>query len=135
MLRESTQGLHWGSPQGKFLLTPLQKKIRFDIDNELKIRDVRYNIIWLKQQLKYKSFDVYHMKHNYAQKWTVSEQSAISDFKKSVLFFVLSNFCTFFFCQNLTTFFESLITHKRFNFEESYILYGKRRKSSTLIVV
>ena len=44
------------------------------------------------------------------------------------------------FCQKrsfcyLTTFIESLITHKWFIFEESYISYGKRRKSCTLIVV
>ena len=32
-------------------------------------------------------------------------------------------------------FFESLITHKRFIFEESYVSYGKRQKSCTLIVV
>ena len=29
----------------------------------------------------------------------------------------------------LTTFFESLITHKRFIFEESYMSYGERQKS------
>ena len=37
-----------------------------------------------------------------------------------------------------TTFFESLITHKRFVFEESYICYthiAKRQKSCTLIVI
>ena len=34
-----------------------------------------------------------------------------------------------------TTFFESLITHKRFIFEHSYISYGKRQKSCTLIVI
>ena len=34
-----------------------------------------------------------------------------------------------------TTFFESLITHNRSIFEESYISYGKRQKSCTLIVV
>ena len=32
-------------------------------------------------------------------------------------------------------FFESLITHKRSIFEESYISYGKRQKSCTLIVI
>ena len=31
-----------------------------------------------------------------------------------------------------STFFESPITHKRFIFEHSYILYGKRQKSCTL---
>ena len=44
------------------------------------------------------------------------------------------------FCQKLTfcyptTFIESLMTHKRFIFKESYISYGKRQKSCTLIVV
>ena len=44
------------------------------------------------------------------------------------------------FCQKRTfcyptTFIESLITHKRFIFKESYIWYGKRQKSCTLIVV
>ena len=44
------------------------------------------------------------------------------------------------FCQKRTfcyptTFIESLITHKRFIFEESYISYGKRQKSCTLIVI
>ena len=34
-----------------------------------------------------------------------------------------------------TTFFESPITYKRFIFEESYMSYGKRQKSCTLIVV
>ena len=44
------------------------------------------------------------------------------------------------FCQKRTfcyqtTFIESPITHKRFIFEHSYISYGKRQKSCTLIVV
>ena len=34
-----------------------------------------------------------------------------------------------------STFFQSLITHKRFIFEHSYILYGKRQKSCTLNVI
>ena len=33
------------------------------------------------------------------------------------------------------TFFESPITQKRSIFDESYILYGKRQKSCTLIVI
>ena len=33
------------------------------------------------------------------------------------------------------TFFESLITHKRFIFEHGYVSYGKRQKSCTLIVI
>ena len=36
---------------------------------------------------------------------------------------------------NMIYFIESLITHKRFIFEESYISYGKRQKSCTLIVI
>ena len=44
------------------------------------------------------------------------------------------------FCQKRTfcyptTFFESLITHKQFIVEESYILYGKRQNSCTVIVI
>ena len=38
------------------------------------------------------------------------------------------------FCYS-TTFFEPLIPHKRFVFKESYISYGKRQKSCTLIVI
>ena len=34
-----------------------------------------------------------------------------------------------------STFFESPINHKRFIFEHSYISYGKRQKSCTLIVI
>ena len=84
------------------------------------------------------------MKHNYVQKWTVSEQSAIQKrllFEKSpfLFYFLLSDFCTLFakkrtFCYP-TTFIESLITHKWFIFEESNIPYGKRQKSCTLIVI
>ena len=60
----------------------------------------------------------------------------ISDSKKAVFIkSVLHTFCQILtFCYP-TTFFESLITHKRFIFEESYISYGKRQKSCTLIVV
>ena len=61
--------------------------------------------------------------------------------KKIVFYFFIKLFLhTFFFFQKRTfcyptTFFESLITHKRFIFEESYISYGKRQKSCTLIVI
>ena len=34
-----------------------------------------------------------------------------------------------------TTFFESPITQKRFIFEQSFISYGKRQKSCTLILI
>ena len=82
------------------------------------------------------------MKHNYAQKWTVSELSAIQKRhffeKKSILFFIKQFWHTF--CQKQTfcyptTFIESLITHKWFIFEESYIWNGKHQKSCTLIVI
>ena len=61
------------------------------------------------------------------------------DWQKSVFILLLSYFCTLFskklaFCYS-TTFFESLINHKRFFFEESYISYAKRQKSCTLIVI
>ena len=44
------------------------------------------------------------------------------------------------FCQKRTfcyptTFIESLITHKPFIFEHSYVSYDKRQKSCTLIVI
>ena len=59
--------------------------------------------------------------------------------KKVCFYFLLSNFLHT-FCQKRTfcyptTFIESLITHKRFIFEESYISYAKRQKSCTLIVI
>ena len=64
----------------------------------------------------------------------------IGDSKKVLfpgkLIFLLSYFCTLFSEKRgfllLTTFFESLIPHKRF---KSYISYGKRQKSCTLIVI
>ena len=77
------------------------------------------------------------MKHNYTQKWTVSELSAIQKryffLKKGRFYFLIKQFLPT-FCQKRTfcyptTFFESLITHKRLIFEESYISYGKRQKS------
>ena len=61
--------------------------------------------------------------------------------KKVVFIFILlSYFCTLFFFQKLTfcyptTFFESLITHKRFIVEHSYVSYGKHQKSCTSIVI
>ena len=83
------------------------------------------------------------MKHNYAQKWTVYELSAIKKvpfLKKKVRFnFFIKQFLLT-FCQKRTfcyptIFIQSLITHKRFIFEESYISYGKRQRGCTLIVV
>ena len=59
--------------------------------------------------------------------------------KIRIYFFLLSNFCTLFAQKRTicypTTIFELLITHKRWIFEESYISYGKRQKSCTLIVI
>ena len=77
------------------------------------------------------------MKYNYAQKWTVYELSAISE-KSPFLFFIKQFLHTF--CQKRTfcyptTCIESLIAQKWSVFEESYISYGKRQKSCTLIVV
>ena len=63
------------------------------------------------------------MKHNYAQKWTVSELSAIQKrlfFEKSEFLFFIKLFLHVFFQKRTfcypTTFLESLITHKRFIF-------------------
>ena len=63
-------------------------------------------------------------------------------FLKKVRFYFLIKLLlhTFFFFQKRTfcyptTFFESLITYKRFVFKESYISYGKRQNSCTLIVI
>ena len=71
----------------------------------------------------------------------VSELAVIQKrhfFKTKVRFFIKLFLHTF--CQKRnfwypTAFFESLITHEWLIFEESYILYGKRQKSCTLIVV
>ena len=71
----------------------------------------------------------------------------ISDLKKALFFEKILYLFYFFIKQFLhtfgrkrtfcypTNFIESLITYKRFVFEESYMLYGKRQKSCTLIVV
>ena len=87
------------------------------------------------EQLKYNSFDVYHMKCNFPQKWTVYELSAIqkmwSGSKKSVFGKSVQKTGLF----QKSTFFESLITQKRFIFKNSYISYGKRKKSYTLNVI
>ena len=61
-------------------------------------------------------------------------------FLKKVRFYFFVKLFLHTFCQKQifcysTTFFESLITHKRFVFKESYISYGKRQKSCTLIVI
>ena len=61
-------------------------------------------------------------------------------FLKKVSFYSFVKLFLHTFCQKRTfsyptTFFESPITHKRFIFKESYISYGKRQKSCTLIVI
>ena len=71
--------------------------------------------------------------------WVIGDSKKVLFPGKSVFIFLFSYFCTLFskklpFCYS-TTFFESLITHKRFVFKESYISYGKRQKSCTLIVI
>ena len=83
------------------------------------------------------------MKCNSTKKRTVYELSAIqkrwSGSKKSVFGEkvcknrLIKKIKTDFFQK--TTFFESPITQKRFIFEHSYISYGKRQKSCTLIVI
>ena len=78
------------------------------------------------------------MKCNFPQKWTAYEiQKRRSGSKKSVFWQKV--------CKNSLikkphffqkpTFFESPITQKQFIFEQSYISYGKRQKSCTLIVI
>ena len=82
--------------------------------------------------------------------WVLSDSKKALFWKKSPFsffirmelksFFLLSDFCTLFakkrtFCCYPTVFIESLITHKQLIFEESYISYGKRQKSCTLIVI
>ena len=70
--------------------------------------------------------------------WVIGNSKKVLFPGKSVFVFLLSYFCTLFlktaFCYS-TTFFESLITHKRFVFKESYISYAERQKSCTLIVI
>ena len=64
--------------------------------------------------------------------WVIgdSKKGALKKKKSAFWFFLLSYFCTLFFAKNglFATFFESLITHKRFIFEESYIFYNKRQE-------
>ena len=71
--------------------------------------------------------------------WVIGDSKKVLFPGKSVFIFLLSYFCTLFSknCLFATRppFFESLITHKRFVFKESYISYGKRQKSCTLIVI
>ena len=60
-------------------------------------------------------------------------------FKKVRFYFLIKQFLHTFcqkwtFCYQITSI-DSLITHKRFAFEESYISYVKRQKSCTLIVI
>ena len=69
--------------------------------------------------------------------WVIGDSKKVV-FLKKVHFFIKLFLHTF--CQNQTfcyptTFIELLITHKRFIFKESYISYGKRQKSCTLIVI
>ena len=64
--------------------------------------------------------------------WVISDSKYVPFFekkKKNIMQF----WHTFVLPDHL--FFESLITHKRSIFEQSYISYDKRQKSCTLIVV
>ena len=65
--------------------------------------------------------------------WAIGDSKKVVFLKKVSFYFFIKRFLHT-FCYP-TTFIESLITHKRFVFEESYILYDKRQKSCTLIVV
>ena len=76
-------------------------------------------MIWPKYKLKYNSFDVYHMKHNYAQEWTVSELWAI---KKKALFWKMS---VFIFLQAIPLFKEHVLVGnaldwQKFNWHKSH---------------
>ena len=74
--------------------------------------------------------------------WVIGYSNKVLFWKKSVLIFFIKRFLHT-FCQKRTfcyptTFIESNLEAPelaRFIFEESYILYGKRQKSCTLIVV
>ena len=70
--------------------------------------------------------------------WVIGDSKKVLFLKKFRFYFFIKQFLHTFFLKRTfsypTTFIESLITHKRFNFKESYISYGKRQKSCTLIV-
>ena len=71
--------------------------------------------------------------------WVIGDSKKFIFLKKVSFYFFIKLFLHT-FCQKLTfrystTFFKSLITHKQFIFEESYISYCKRQKSGTLIVI
>ena len=68
--------------------------------------------------------------------WVIGDSKRYFFEKSPFLFFFIKLLFLHTFCQKRTfcyptTFIESLITHKRFIFEESYISYGKRQKSCT----
>ena len=73
--------------------------------------------------------------------WAIGDSKKVDFWQKSVLifFFFIKQFLHT-FCQKRTfryptAFIESPITHKQFILKESYISYGKRQKSCTLIVI
>ena len=71
--------------------------------------------------------------------WVIDDSKKVV-FLKKVRFYFLIKLFMHAFCQKQTfcyptTFFKSLINHKRFVFEESYTSYSKRQKSCTLIVI
>ena len=74
--------------------------------------------------------------------WVIRDSKNVPVLKKVCFhfFIIIKRFLHTFIAKNWLfdtrpPFFESLITHKRFIFEESYISYGKRQKSCTLIVI
>ena len=74
--------------------------------------------------------------------WAIDDSKKVAFFWKKSLFsiFFIRLFLHTFFAKKccfwpLAILFESQITQKPFIFEESYISYGKRQKSCTLIVI
>ena len=69
------------------------KTIRFDYDYELKIGDVRCKHLIYKQQLKYNSFDVYHMKctSSFAKKKAGRLWRRIKNWRRQIKTFDLNN--------------------------------------------
>ena len=133
---------YWFPPFHKeYLLPPFQKKYPVDFDDELKIGDVRYDdmtYITIKVQLFWRLPYVTFLKN---EPFLSNRRFKKGCFLKKVRFYFFIKLFLHTFCQKRTfcyptTFFKSLINHKRFVFEESYTsYYSKRQKSCTLIVV
>ena len=119
-----------------------QIKYPVDFDDELKIGDVRYDkmtYLTIKPQLFWRLLYEMWLSSKMDRLWVIGDSKKVLFWKKVSFYFFIKLFLHT-FCQKRTfcyptTFVESLITHKRFSFKESYISYGKRQKSCTLIVV